>query len=323
MTTLMKLFRVIKPGFFTTVQDLGRQGFLRFGVPVSGAMDDFSLQLANMLVKNDHNDACLEITMLGPELEALDDTQIAVTGDISLRINGQDSEVWQTITVKSGDAISFGKVRTGCRAYLAVRDGINVPLVLGSRSTYMRGEIGGIKGRQLRAGDYIQGFNAVLPIDCCLSLPMDRIPTFSAEIDVDVVLGPQLESFTEEGIRAFLSNPYAITVEADRMGYRLEGAVIERSERVDTISDAILPGSVQVPASGKPIVTMRDAQTTGGYPKTAAVVSADLHVLGQAKPGDKIRFHETTLSEAHLRLLEYQKLFRLIEANLHRRFLTT
>ena len=323
MTTLMKLFRVVKPGFFTTVQDLGRQGFLRFGVPVSGAMDDFSLQLANMLVKNDSNDAGLEITMLGPELEVLDDAQIAVTGNISLRINGRDSEVWRTLTVKSGDAISFGKVRTGCRAYLAVRGGINVPLVLGSRSTYVRGEIGGIEGRQLRIGDCIEGFNAVHPIDYCLSLPMDRIPDFSAEIDVDVVLGPQLESFTEEGIKALLSNPYVITVEADRMGYRLEGALIEHSERVDTISDAILPGSVQVPASGKPIVTMRDAQTTGGYPKIAAVVSADLHVLGQAKPGDKVCFHETTLSEAHRRLLEYKKLFRLIEANLHRRFLTT
>ena len=319
----MKLFRVVKPGFFTTVQDLGRQGFLKFGVPVSGAMDDFSLQLANMLVKNESNDACLEITMLGPELEVLDDTQIAVTGDISLRINGQDSEAWQTITVKRGDAISFQKVRTGCRAYLAVRGGINVPLVLGSRSTYVRGEIGGIEGRQLRTGDYIEGSNAVHPIDYCLALPTDCIPNFRAEIDVDVVLGPQLESFTKDGVKTFLSNPYAITVEADRMGYRLEGALIEHSERVDTISDAILPGSVQVPASGKPIVTMRDAQTTGGYPKIAAVVSTDLHVLGQAKPGDKVCFHETTLPEAHRKLLEYQKLFRLIEGNLHRRFLTS
>ena len=319
----MKLFRVVKPGFFTTVQDLGRHGFLRYGVPISGAMDDFSLMLANMLVENDPSDACLEITMLGPELEVLHGTQIAVAGDISLQINGQDSELWQTTTIRKGDMVSFGKVRSGCRAYLAARGGIDAPVVLGSRSTYVRGEIGGTHGRQLKAGDYIEGFDAVHLVDHCLYLPRELIPSFSAEIDVDVVLGPQLGSFTEKGVKTFLSSSYTVTVEADRMGYRLEGTGIERSERVDTISDAILPGSVQVPANGKPIVTMRDAQTTGGYPKIATVVSPDLHVLGQAKPNDKVCFHKITLSEAHRRLLDYKKMFSVIESKLHRRFPVT
>ena len=279
-------------------------------------MDEFSLRVANLLVRNDQGDACLEMTMLGPELEAAHDTQIAVAGDMAFQINGHEAEMWQTIRVKNGDTIQFGKVRTGCRAYLAVRGGIDVPPVLGSRSTYVRGEIGGMQGRQLKAEDYIQGFDTSHPVDQTLSLPEEFIPDFGAQIDVDVLLGPQQESFTQEGIETFLSNSYAVTTESDRMGYRLDGPIIQRSEQVDTISDAILPGSVQVPANGKPIITMLDAQTTGGYPKMATVVSPDLHVLGQAKPSDNISFHETTLMQAHRRLLEDRKRYHIIEDQL-------
>ena len=309
----MKLFRIVKPGFFTTVQDLGRFGYLEFGVPLSGAMDEFSIRVANMLVRNDQGDACLEVTMLGPELEAVRDTLIAVAGDIAFQINGHEAEMWQTIRVKNGDTILFGKVKTGCRAYLAVRGGIDVPTVLGSRSTYVRGEMGGMQGRPLKAEDYIEGFDTSHSVDQLLSLPKEFIPDFGAQINADVLLGPQQESFTQEGIETFLSNSYNVTIESDRMGYRLNGSIIQRNEQVDTISDAILPGSVQVPANGKPIVTMLDAQTTGGYPKMATVVSPDLHVLGQAKPGDNISFHETTLIQAHHRLLEDRKRYHIIE----------
>ncbi len=312
----MKLFRVVKPGFFTTVQDLGRFGYLKFGVPTSGAMDEFSLRVANMLVRNDQGDACLEMTLLGLELEAVHDSQIAVAGDIGFQVNGHEADTWQTITVKKGDTVLFGKVRTGCRAYLAICGGIGVPTVLGSRSTYARGEIGGMQGRQLEAEDYIEGFDTSHPVDQYLSLPKEFIPTFGAKIDVDVLLGPQQESFTQKGIETFLSNSYNVTTESDRMGYRLEGPIIERGEHVDTISDAILPGSIQIPTNGKPIVTMRDAQTTGGYPKIATVVSPDLHALGQAKPSDMISFHETTLVQAHGRLLEDRKRYLIIESNL-------
>jgi biotin-dependent carboxylase-like uncharacterized protein len=306
----------VKPGFFTTVQDLGRFGYLKFGIPLSGAMDEFSLQVANMLVRNDQGDACLEMTVLGPELEAAHDIQIAVAGDIAFQINGHEAEMWQTIRVKNGDTILFGKVKTGCRAYLAVRGGIDVPTVLGSRSTYVRGEIGGMQGRQLKAEDFIEGFDTSHPVDQLLSLPEEFIPDFGAQINVNVLLGPQAESFTQEGIETFLSNSYNVTIESDRMGYRLDGPIIQRSEQVDTISDAILPGSIQVPADGHPIVTMRDAQTTGGYPKIATVVSSDLHILGQAKPGDRISFHETTLMQAHRRLLEHRKRLHTIESRL-------
>jgi len=306
MNIAMKLFRVIKPGFFTTVQDLGRYGFLKYGVPISGAMDDFSLRLANMLVGNDPREACLEITMLGPELEALHDAQIAVTGgDISVRINDQDSQMWQTLRVKTGDVVALGKIQAGCRSYLSVRGGVNVPMVLGSRSTYVRCEMGGIQGRQLKTGDDIEGFDAIQPLGFALSVPRDFVPDFCAEVNVRVVLGPQLDSFTEKGVETFLSNPYMVTIEADRMGYRLEGPAIERKELVDTISDAILPGAIQIPANGKPIITMQDAQTTGGYPKIAAAISSDMHILGQAKPNNWVRFQRATLLDAHRALSEY------------------
>jgi len=317
MSIAMKLFRVIKPGFFTTVQDLGRHGFLKYGVPISGAMDDLSLRFANMLVGNNLGDACLELTMLGPELEALHDAQIAVAGgDISVQINEQDAQMWQTLRVKTGDVVSLGRIQAGCRSYLSVRGGVNVPIVLGSRSTYVRCEIGGIQGRQLKAGDEIEEFDVLQPLGFRLSVPRDFVPDFGAEANVRVVLGPQLKSFTEKGVETFLSNPYMVTIEADRMGYRLEGPAIERGELVDTISDAILPGAVQVPASGKPIITMCDAQTTGGYPKIAAVLSSDMHILGQAKPNNWVRFQRTTLSEAHRALVKYRDKIRTIESKL-------
>jgi len=317
MSESMKVFQVIRPGFFTTIQDLGRQGFLRYGVPISGAMDELSLQLANMLVRNNLNDACLETTLIGPELEALSDTNIAITGgNITPQVNGRDVEMWQTLRIKYGDVVTFGKVRNGCRVYLSVRSGINVPLVLGSRSTYTRCEIGGLQGRQLKAGDTIEGFNFTKPLDFKLSLPEEYIPRFKGEARVKVVLGPQLESFTERGVETLLSNPYTISIEADRMGYRLEGPTVEHKAQGDTISDAILPGAVQVPPNGEPIITMKDAQTTGGYAKIATVVTSDLPILGQARPKDTVHFHKVSLSEAWHRLLEYKKKFQTIEREL-------
>jgi len=313
----MKLFRVIKPGFFTTVQDLGRHGFLKYGIPISGAMDEFSLQIANRLVRNNPNDACLEMTAIGPELEALRHMQIAITGGgFTPQINGQEVEMWQTLKIENGDLVSFGKVRSGCRAYLSVRGGINVPFVLGSRSTYVRCEVGGIQGRQLRAEDVIEGFNSARLLDFKVSVPEKFIPRFKDEAHVNVMLGPQVESFTKKGVETLLSNPYMITIDADRMGYRLEGPTIEHEAKGNTISDAILPGAVQVPPNGKPIITMQDAQTTGGYAKIAAVVTADIHILGQAKPKDIVYFHRVTLSEAYHRLLEYRKEFQIIEREL-------
>ncbi|MCS7125155.1 MAG: biotin-dependent carboxyltransferase family protein [Candidatus Bathyarchaeota archaeon] len=303
----MNVFQVLKPGFLTTVQDLGRYGYLKFGVPVSGAMDTFSMVAGNLLVANNPNDACLEITLLGIEMQALTDTQIAVTGGlIPVKINGENAPMWQTLTVRKGETVSLGKVAKGCRSYLSIRGGINTPIVLGSRSTYVRGKLGGIEGRPLKAGDIIQGFS-VPPLRDCFKMPENLVPQFTGNFSVHVVLGPQADMFTEKGIETFLSSSYTVTMESDRMGYRLEGPQIEHRDRAEIVSDALLPGAIQVPGNGKPIIIMKDAQTTGGYPKIAVATTPDLDMLGQAKPNDTVRFFEITLEEAYERFLEYRR----------------
>jgi antagonist of KipI len=301
----MRAFQVLKPGLFTTVQDLGRPGYLKYGVPMSGAMDTFSFVAANLLVGNSSGDACLEITLVGPELQALSRTQIAITGgDISPRFNGQDVSMWQTLTVEEGNVISFGRMKNGSRAYVSIRGGINAPIVLGSRSTYVRGSLGGIGGRPLRTGDMIEGFETRLLSYEYLMLE-ELIPQFTDHIRANVILGPQAGMFTDKGIGTFLSSPYRVTLEADRMGYRLEGPKIRHKAKADIVSDALLPGAVQVPKNGQPILIMRDAQTTGGYAKIAVTTSSDLDMLGQAKPNDTIEFVKTTVSEAYEKLGEY------------------
>jgi antagonist of KipI len=304
----MKVFHVLKPGFFTTVQDMGRYGYLSYGVPISGAMDTFSFTAANLLVENNPNDAGLEITLIGPELQALTRTQIAVTGGaISVKINCQDVKMWQTLNIEEGDTISFGKMESGCRAYLSARGGINTPLMLGSRSTFLRGGFGGIKGRQLKAGDVIEGF-------VCSSLkfghrmPETLLPQFTNHVKAHVIMGPQTDMFTEKGINTLLSNWYIVTLDADRMGYRLEGPPIEHKTKADIVSDALLPGAIQVPKNGQPIVIMRDAQTTGGYPKIAVIVATDISLLGQAKPNDTVEFSKIALKSSHEKSREYCKL---------------
>jgi biotin-dependent carboxylase-like uncharacterized protein len=309
----MKVFEVLKPGLFTTVQDLGRYGYLKYGVPISGAMDTFSHTAANILVGNDPKNACLEMTFICAELKALTKTQIAITGgDASPKINDDDVPMWQTLDVNDGDTVSFGKMKSGCRTYLAMKGGINVPVVLGSRSTDRRGGFGGIEGRQLKAEDAIEGFEAPL-LKTEREMPMELIPQFTNCHKVHLILGPQSDMFTEKGIETFLSSQYKITLEADRMGYRLEGPLIEHIGKADIVSDPLLPGAIQVPKNGKPIIIMRDAQTTGGYPKIAVATTPDLCLLGQAKPNDTVEFEKITTKESRQRFLEHCKLIDILE----------
>jgi len=298
----MNAFQVLKAGLFTAVQDSGRFGYLNYGVPISGAMDAFSLVVANSLVANDENSACLETTIIGPELQALGRTQIAITGGAcSPKINGHSIPMWQTVAAEEGDVISFGRMDSGCRAYVAMRGGIDSPVLLGSRSTYVRGGFGGIDGRQLKAGDLIKGFpSSHLRVD--YQIPEELIPLFTDRFSIHVVLGPQADMFTKSGTEALLSGQYRVTLDADRMGYRLEGPTIEHKEKAEIVSDALLPGSIQVPKNGKPIVMMKDAQTTGGYPKIAVAITPDLDLLGQARPDDEMQFFKTTVKQAHERI---------------------
>jgi len=304
----MKVFHVFKPGLFTTIQDLGRYGYLKYGVPISGAMDTFSLVAANLLVANNPKDACLETTLIGPELQALKRTQIAVTGGgISPKINGQSVPMWETLEMQEGDVVSFEKIEGGCRAYLSIRGGIDAPLVLGSRATYVRGGFGGINGRQLKTGDIIEGFDTSF-LKAKYKMPEELVPQLASPFTAHVILGPQADMFTKKGIHTFLSSPYKVTLEADRMGYRLEGPTIEHKAKADIVSDALLPGAVQVPKNGKPILIMRDAQTTGGYPKIAVTITPDVSLLGQAKPNGVIEFSEIKMQEAREKIHEYYKL---------------
>jgi len=298
-------------GMLTTVQDLGRYGYQRYGVPVAGAMDQFALRAANLLVGNPPDAAALEITMTGPTLRATDKCLIAVTGaDLALRLNNWEMPPWMAILVRQGWIIEFGGRRTGCRAYLAVAGGIKVTPVIGSRSTYLSGGFGGFEGRALRQNDLIPLSGASFHSLSLAgrSFPPDLIPNYSQAPEIRVVLGPQDDYFTDEGIATFLSSEYQVSPASDRMGYRLRGPEIAHQGRADIISDGIALGSVQVPADRQPIVMMADHQTVGGYPKIATVISADIPLLAQCLPNQSaVTFEAVSVGEAQLRYRRMMK----------------
>jgi biotin-dependent carboxylase-like uncharacterized protein len=270
-------------------------------------MDVYAFVAANRLVTNDENAACLEITLTGPTLEFHNNAQIAITGGAATpTINGEPAPCWQTLQVRRGDHLSLGALQSGCRAYLAVGGGVDVPLVLGSRSTYARGEFGGFQGRRLRKRDVIALNKPGGPLRPRLSMPRELIPKYGREVTVAVVIGPQSDCFTEGGTGTLLSEVYSVTSESDRMGYRLSGPEIEQKDPSHMVSDAIPLGAVQVPRSGQPIIVMRDAQTTGGYPKPAVVTTPDVTRLGQVRPNDRIRFSRISLHRARARFLTFQ-----------------
>lgn len=306
----MAFIKVIKPGMLTTVQDRGRFGYQKWGIPVAGAMDEYALRIANLLVGNQENEGCLEITILGPTLEFLDEGMVALTGgDLGARINGHACTSWQSFFVKKGDVLSFSGLRQGCRAYLAIAGGIDVPLFMGSKATYLRGKMGGLEGRALCAGDELKkgSLNDEQKEMAPRKVPQEYRYCFSNRIEARVVMGPQNDGFAQEGIKTFLNSEYKVTVEGDRMGYRLEGPQIQHKEGADIISDGIAIGSIQVPGHGFPIVMMADRQTTGGYTKIATVITPDLPKLAQAKPRDTIVFKAVSLEDVNDIYREYEK----------------
>ena len=297
----MDVIEVIEGGLFTTVQDLGRYGYQRYGVPVSGAMDLFALRVANVLVGNQEEDAGLEVTLLGPDLVFLTDTIIAITGaDLAPRLDEQPLAMWRAVAVPWGSALTFAGIRDGARAYLAVAGGIDVPHVLGSRSTYTRSLLGGVEGRALRPGDRLQN-SSNRPVNGAegRKLPQEQVPTYGHSHTLRVVLGPQEDAFTQEGVDTFLSSAYTVTPQSDRTGYRLQGARIQHKAGADIVSDGTPFGAVQVAGDDMPIVLMADRGTTGGYTKIATVISVDLARMAQAAPGDTVLFRSVSLEEAH------------------------
>src|SRR5712692_7468719 len=300
------MIRVLEPGPQTTVQDLGRPGQLRYGIPPSGPIDRAAFVVANRLVGNADGAAGLECTVIGPRFVAEVPCAIAVTGaGMPMTVNGAEAPAWTTLILKSGDVVKLGVARAGVRAYVAFSGGIDVPPVLGSRSTYLRGRLGGLGGRAVRRDDRLTLFPAPLP-------PVRRaqprvVPDLAAVPEIRVVLGPQTDRFTDEGLEAFLGGEYEMLPQSDRMGARLRGPRITHRRGHDIISDGIALGSIQVPGDGQPIVLLVDRQSTGGYTKAATVCSVDIGRLGQVKPGQRLRFRLVTVDQAHAALRRHRE----------------
>lgn len=302
------------PGLFTLVQDLGRWGYQSEGVTVSDPMDSFSLRIGNTLLGNEENAAALEILMSGPEAVFDKPCCIVMTGaDLGLTVNGSPAKAWHVYRINPYDRIGFsGATGDGCRAYLCVSGGFDVPVVMGSRATYVKARLGGYKGRTLQSGDVLKlggvvsGWKNTEDFVCPEEF---RVTRYRGEA-LYAMDGPQTDAFSEEGLSTFYNEPYTVTHEIDRMGYRLDGPEIAHRRGADVISDAIAFGAVQVPGNGKPIVLLSDRQTTGGYTKIAVISTWSAAQLAQKLPGEKVRFQKITETEA-------VDLLRRFENNLH------
>jgi antagonist of KipI len=307
---------IIRGGLLTTVQDLGRYGFQKHGVLVSGAMDAFALRLANLLVGNEEGAAALEITLMGPTLRFEQPTLIAIGGAyLSPKLDGKPVPEWRPVWVRAGSQLTFGAPVAGCRAYLAVAGGFAVPEVLGSRSTFLRGGIGGHEGRALAAGDLlvigtpsVAAVQRMEQLECFAGnepfaatdwvVSSHLLPDYSKNPVLRVMRGAQFDAFDEASRAHFIGNSFRVTPQSDRMGYRLQGDSLKLVEPLEMISEAVTAGTIQVPSDGNPIVLLADRQTTGGYPKIGQIATVDLPLIAQVKPGDTVRFQEISLSQA-------------------------
>ena len=301
--------RVIAPGLSTTVQDLGRPGYYNIGIPLSGGMDLFATRAANMLVGNDEGAAVLEAVFMGPELEFTADALVAVTGaDLPPKVDGVPRETWTSFVVRKGQKLSFDYLKKGARAYIAVSGGVDVPVMLGSRSTYTLGALGGHEGRKLQAGDELKVANgAMLREGRTVPASLRRMPGNPAELRV--ISGLYWHRVTEAAQKGFFEDTWKVAPEADRIGYRFKGGrALEFVPRTppfgagsdpSNIVDACYPyGSIQVPGGTEPIVLHRDSVSGGGYMMVGTVISADMDLIGQLQPHTPARFVSVTMEQA-------------------------
>jgi antagonist of KipI len=312
---------VFRAGFLTSVQDPGRTGYRQFGVSLAGALDVFALRVANLLVGNDELAAGLEITFGGLQLQFADERIVAwCGGDFDVQIGSRSLPAGHATRLRASEELKFGRPQIGCRSWLAISGGVDVPIVLESRSTDLRANFGGFGGRALRDGDLLQ-----LGARPGSSIPAtERVSSWSASkpwsqtaVSTPVlrfVRGAAWELFNDVTIQRFTSEAFAVSTDSDRMGLRLDGPELRRDNDVDLISEAVAPGTIQVPSSGKPILLLGDCQTIGGYPKIAHVITVDLGIAAQLRAGDHVRFSEVSLADAHRLLLEREselKRFRI------------
>ena len=316
------IMKVITPGPLSTVQDGGRFGYMSTGFGSGGAMDLRAMRIANILVGNNENDGVIEMTMMGMTVTFDCDCVIALTGaDMQPKLIGADRQpkfeeneniMYRTIQVEAGDKLTMGAAKTGMRGYLAVAGGFDIEPVMGSFSTNLKVKLGGFQGRKLAAGDQIP-LRRETNLTQCGHNSCDPENDYPQVATVRVMFGPQEDYFTDKGINTFLTARYSVSGQSDRMGVRLEGKKIENKNGVDIISDGIAYGSVQIPASGTPIIMMADRQTTGGYAKIATVITADLYKIAQAKPGSFIRFRAVTEKEAVAALKEERSFLKQLQ----------
>jgi len=291
----VKAFEVLNPGVYSTLQDLGRPGYMKYGIPASGAADRFSAQVVKLLVGNKLEAAVLETTLFRLELLALSNLTVAVAGgDLSPTVNKTPFPMWRAVSIQTGDRIAFRGRKKGFRAFVAVRGGFSGPRYLGSRSVFSRG----LMGNPLRTGEVLETEDSTVHQPFNVPLPLNLLPDFSPRPTLRVILGPQEDRFSTKGLETFLSSEYTVSPQSDRMGYRLQGPRIEHVEGADIISEAIARGAVQVPGDGLPIIMLWDAQVSGGYTKIANVITADHDLLAQTMPGEALRFKAVTLGEA-------------------------
>lgn len=316
--------KIIRSGLLTTLQDKGRFGYQKIGIITSGAMDVYSLRLANILVGNDENEAALEITLTGPTIEFTSDTLIAITGgDLSPVIDGQKVPTLRPVAVKAGAILKFTACKTGCRAYLAVAGGYDVANVMGSKSTYLRAGLGGVHGRALKKGDLL---NTNEPNEYAQQMMFNllargahsfahakwyisKVHTSKENLrkPIRVMAGLQYEAFSDKAKFDFTNTDFLITTQSDRMGYRLNGAKLETNKHLEMISEVASLGTIQVPPNGQPIILMADHQTTAGYPVIAQVAAVDVARIAQMRPGNKINFKMISNEEGERLFIEMEK----------------
>jgi antagonist of KipI len=314
---------VQRAGFLTSVQDLGRTGFRQFGVSTSGALDPFSLRVANLLVGNDEGAAGLEITLGGLQLRFEDEQIVAwCGGEFDVQIGSRALPAGHVANVQVGDELKFGRAHTGCRCWLAISGGIDASVVLGSRSTDLRANFGGLEGRALRDGDRLllgqfRRSSSFAKATADRQTAATEISSWGGPHDwvspakryplLRFIRGVDWDRFNASTLQRFTGEAFAVSPDSDRMGVRLDGPELKRQDETDLISEAVAPGTIQVPPSGKPILLLGDCQTIGGYPKIAHVITVDLGVAAQLRAGDAVRFSEVSLQDAHTLLVERER----------------
>lgn len=304
-------FEIVQPGVFTTVQDLGRKGYLASGIPPSGAMDHFAFKTGNLLLKNPLGDAALEFTALGATLKVFSDTVVSFTGGVfDVRRNGEPMPLWQAVPLRKGDVLSVGRVKKGWRGYLCVQGGIDVPDVLGSKSTYTMGALGGLRGRALRKEDMIEVRPTQDHPDDILGRKIkdNIVPDLDDAKELRVVLGPQDDYVAEESITAFQNSSYKVSSKANRVGYRFEGPQfsfkgLERakdagSDPSNIVDDGNAIGAIQIPGGVEPICLGVDGVSMGGYVKIACLIAADMDRMAQLGIGQSMRFKAVDVDDA-------------------------